>query len=420
MKNYIGFVNDHSGSMASLRSAAMKDYNNTIEAIKNAATAEMMDTIVTVVGLGLNSNHNQLERQVTFSNPHVLHPKKGWPTQNSTPLWSAIREIIELHQAMVDIRNNDVSVLITVTTDGEATDGHMHTPLQNMMKPLLETGRWTFVFRVPKRTSYALQSKIRQLGVSQENILEWETTNEGMTQASAVTTQAVNAFYRSRATGQTSSNAFYANAANVNLAALEDITKKVSLYVVPPEDNGIEIRPFILRHRMEYLKGAAFYQLVKTEARVQPGKQFLIRDRQTGKIFGGKEARKMLNLPDQNNVRLHPGDHLNYDLFVQSSSVNRKLVGGSGVIYWKEIGVPFTEADLAYLKPKEAVAKPAVIELPKVNPTNKPTKSPIPVTPRSQFFETREDARQYCNAQGIPQKQIQRNKAAPKGRQWFV
>lgn len=33
MKNYIGFINDHSGSMASLATAAMADYNANIAAV---------------------------------------------------------------------------------------------------------------------------------------------------------------------------------------------------------------------------------------------------------------------------------------------------------------------------------------------------------------------------------------------------
>ena len=47
-KNYIGFVNDHSGSMWCLAEAAIKDYNANIKAIKDAATKEMLDIVVSV------------------------------------------------------------------------------------------------------------------------------------------------------------------------------------------------------------------------------------------------------------------------------------------------------------------------------------------------------------------------------------
>jgi hypothetical protein len=148
-------------------------------------------------------------------------------------------------------------------------------------------------------------------------------------------------------------------------------------------------------------------------------KQVLVRDQATGKIFAGKEARSMIGLPSDRNARLHPGDHKAYDIFIQSESVNRKLVAGSGVVYWKEVGVPFTEADLAYLKPKTP-ATPAPVQLLQVPVSTTPTKSPIPVTPQFSYFETRDDARQFCAAAGIVQSEILKNPTAAKGRKWSV
>ena len=66
-KNYVGFLNDHSGSMQGIAHAAAKDYNANIEAIKNAATTEMLDTVVSVVGIGIASYTNSVERQVVIS-----------------------------------------------------------------------------------------------------------------------------------------------------------------------------------------------------------------------------------------------------------------------------------------------------------------------------------------------------------------
>lgn len=53
MKNYISFVNDHSGSMHTLVDAACKDFNTNIEAIKAAASREMLDIVVSVAELGV-------------------------------------------------------------------------------------------------------------------------------------------------------------------------------------------------------------------------------------------------------------------------------------------------------------------------------------------------------------------------------
>ena len=210
-------------------------------------------------------------------------------------------------------------------------------------------------------------------------------------------------------------------------AALVDVSKEVSLYVVPATDNGIEIKPFILRHRMEYLKGSAFYQLTKTESKVSHTKLIALRDRTTGAIYSGDQARNLIGLPTGGNARLHPGDHGNYDIFIQSDSINRKLVANTGVLYWAKIGRPFTEADLAYLnRPAAAPAKPAVVELPKVVPTGKPTPSPIPVTKKGpmvngrpvQFFDNRREARN--SGKSVQDMTNYPSQVTPGARRWFV
>lgn len=402
MKNYIGFVNDHSGSMRPLAQAACKDYNANIKAIKEAASREMLDTVVSVSEVGYCAGLS-----VTVSNPHVLKEKTTWVSSGGTPLWAGTFALINMLKSLPDANKETVSFLVMITTDGEATDADRHPSLKAAMAPLIATGRWTFVARVPNGISRRNELDLIDLGIPEGNIQRWETTAKGMEVSTKVTTQAMDQYFSARSVGSKSSTTFYANAASVNTAALTELKPtEYSLYVVPAHENGIEIRPFILQHRMEHLHGAAFYQLTKTESRVQPDKQVLIRDRATGKVYCGNSARKMIGLPDNSNARLHPGDHKNYDIFIQSNSINRKLVGGTGVIYWKANGRPFTDSDLAYLKPK---TDSGVVQLPAVPVSTKPTPSPIPVAkkvPVQTTFPTREDARAYCRKSNRPQTDI--------------
>lgn len=139
----------------------------------------------------------------------------------------------------------------------------------------------------------------------------------------------------------------------------------------------------------------------------------------------------MIGLPLDRNARLHPGDHGEYDIFIQSESVNRKLVAGTGVLYWAKIGVPFTDADLAYLKPKDpAPVAPGPIVLPKVQATSKPTKSPIPKAKKGpmingkpvQFFTKRDDARDFGRANGLVPKDALKEVGTVRSdsERWFV
>lgn len=47
---------------------------------------------------------------------------------------------------------------------------------------------------------------------------------------------------------------------------------------------------------------------------------------------------------------------------------------------------------------------------------------PVSFKPKTiiQYFETREDARRYCNEVGLTQSHIQKRPGAPKGRGWCV
>lgn len=403
MKNYVVFIDDHSGSMDGIASAAMADSNANRESIAAAAKDEGLDTVVSAFGIGL-PHGNMVTWKYVISNPNVMKPDTKWPTAGGTPLYDGIWEAIEMHLGLPDYNDPNVSILMFITTDGEERHSARRDSngLRKKIEELQATGRWTFVARMPE----GCKQQAIKIGIPENNILEWDTSSDGMAKATVATQAATKAFYAGRTAGQKSSTVFYAQATNVDVSSLKDITKDVSLYVVPTHEMGIEIRDFILKHRMKYLKGSAFYQLTKTEPRVKHTKMIAVRDRTTGKIYAGKDARKMIGLPDDRNARLHPGDHGNYDIFIQSESVNRKLVGGTGVLYWEAIGKEFTEADLAYLKPKAPTAKPDVVQLPAVAPTHKPTASPIPVAKKSagptvngkpvKVFDTRSEGRYYA------------------------
>jgi hypothetical protein len=396
-KQYIVFINDHSASMANLKSAAIKDYNTNIQAVVNAANQEKLDTIISVIAFGFD--HNTVRRTVVNSNPHVLLPIIKWVTQANTPLYDAIADAIKLCKSLPDAAEDHVSFLLMITTDGHENNSRLNTKdiLQEIQR--LDK-RWTIVCRVPPNSP-----NLSLIGIPKGNIQEWNITSEGMAKATQANEQALTSFFKQRIHGITNSSSFYSSVKNVNTNLLEDITSKVSLYVVPDKTqyDRTEIMPFILEHRMKFFKGSSFYQLIKTEARVQPKKLLLIRDRSTGKVFAGDSARDMLGLSKIQNVRLHPGDHGNYDIFIQSMSHNRLLPRGSGVLYWEEIGIEFTEEDLTQYELKKVNG---VVELPEVKGKTTPTKSPVPVQhkvrqPSHVYFKTRDEARTYAKQEDL-------------------
>lgn len=344
MKNYIGMSRDHSGSMSSIAKAATRDYNETVASIKEAAVATNQDTIVSVVRFG-----STVTREVVNSNVHVLQPLERYSCSGMTALFDSVVELINIMKTAPDYNDPDVSFLIMATTDGQENQSRTTGPqLAEMMRTLIATDRWTFVFRVPRGGARTLI----QMGIPEGNILEWDQTERGMQQAAQANKQAYSEYFTGRSTGMKSTTKFYANMADVTIeevkSSLTDISTEVQFIPVTAADDQAFIRPFVEAKLGEAMvRGGAFYQLVKTEPKVQANKRIAIRDKKTGAVYAGDAARQMLALPTIGTVRLAPDELGDYEVFIQSTSVNRKLDAGSNLMYWKDVGRAFQEGPSA-------------------------------------------------------------------------
>lgn len=336
MKQYVGISRDHSRSMWNLARSAAKDYNDNIRSIQEAATTNHLDTIISVVKCGVGSPA-RVVREVTNSNVHVVNPilESSYITDgNATPLFDSIGDLIETFSNLPDANDPEVSFLIMAITDGEENASQKwKTTLGPKIRELQATDRWTFVFRTPE----GYGATLARLGIHAGNILEWRQTASGMALAGAQTASAMSSYYAARATGVKSTNKFFADLSRVSVnevkQSLKDISKQVTKFIVPYSDDGAMIKTFVEKY-VPYQIGTAFYQLTKTET-VQESKQICICDRQTGAIYSGMAARDLLGLPHFGAIRLAPVRLAKdgYEIFVQSTSVNRKLVGGTVVLH---------------------------------------------------------------------------------------
>ncbi len=92
------------------------------------------------------------------------------------------------------------------------------------------------------------------------------------------------------------------------------------------------ISDFVRSNGLPFKVGRGFYEFMKRET-IQHHKEIVLLDRRSGDMFTGVAAREMLGLPDGGNVRLSPANLDKYQCFVQSTSVNRKLIGGTKFLY---------------------------------------------------------------------------------------
>jgi hypothetical protein len=98
-------------------------------------------------------------------------------------------------------------------------------------------------------------------------------------------------------------------------------------------DRDMPIKDFCSGQGVEFKPGRGFYELTKSE-KVQGTKEIVLMARNTGDLFTGTRARELLGLPlHDEDVKLPPTSLEEYVPFIQSTSNNRKLIGGTRLLY---------------------------------------------------------------------------------------
>jgi hypothetical protein len=349
-KTYLGLAEDHSGSMRSIAHVAMRDFNEQLGTIQ--ASAQTQDIIATVATIGVGQRAT-VGLPIVNSNVNILKPYTSWEADaGGTPMIESVFVLIDALKKVPDYNDPNVSFLVMITTDGQETQQrHRGRELAKVIQDLQNTDRWTFVFRVPKGQG---MRELAQLGmlVSGINVYEWETTAAGLTKSTEANKEAFTEYFTQRTTGMKRTSKFYANMEDISVEdakkAMVDISSEVVFYPVASSDAGSLIRPFVENKiNGAMARGAAFYQLCKTEPKVQANKRIAVRDKNSGTVFSGDAARQMLALPTYGTVRLAPDELGDWDVFIQSTSVNRKLDANTSLMYWAGVGKAFQEGPSA-------------------------------------------------------------------------
>lgn len=372
-KNYIGLSRDHSISMRSIAPAAMRDYNSTIRVIADQSREAGQDAIVSVVKCGVGPS-GAVQRDITNSSVNSLKPLSEYAcTGSSTPLFDSVGDLITQLEATPDAQDASTSFMVMAITDGENNVARKWTAtaLMEKIRRLQATDRWTFVFRVPRGNARALS---RDFGVPMGNILEWDQTDRGVQAATEATTEAFRSYYDGLKSGVRSTTKFYTNVADVDIkivkASLTDVSAQVDLWLTSQKE---VIKDFCERKsKAGFVKGAAFYQLIKPEREVQDYKQIMLRDKVSGAVYGGAAARQLLGLPSFGTHPVAPGDHGQYDIYIQSTSVNRVLPPGTQLLYWPKYNEPIVPTSVKLATKPAPVRQPSLPTSSVAIPTNHP------------------------------------------------
>jgi hypothetical protein len=332
LKNHVVFVLDESSSMEHLKSAVVRVFRDQVKFLAEISQEMDQETRVSIWTFSHASEIHCLVHDVDVLRlPDIeeyYHPN-GW-----TALLDATGKALD-DIALIPQHRGDHAVLLFVITDGEENSSRYTSAalLKQRLAGLPENV--SPIFLVPNETG---RNAAERCGVPKGNIAIWETTAKGIEKASTQVKAATTAFYQTRATrgtGTKGTNTFFSmtpdkvNAATIAAAGLVPLDYGTyTLHIVPNIPAKTEIRNYINDPvsgiGRKFVLGRNFYELSKREE-IQANKDIAVWEIATDRVYVGRDARKLVGLPDH-TVRVSPEDNPLYKILIRSDSVNRHLV----------------------------------------------------------------------------------------------
>lgn len=310
-------VLDTSGSMASCINNVLNVVNGLSDVYKNYKDVKTRISRFTFDTRVVKRLEDQIVTEIT--------PLTTCPCSGQTNIFGGVEAAIQSLQKFG--KKNDV-YQIDVYTDGDNNvESHLVAQRVNEMKRLLTLPNWTITFSVPPKTR---ESFATRYGIPIGNVQEWEAGK--IKEFKEKTTVATRNFMGQVSKGATRSETYYdvqPDLSKISVKKLDDVTAKFRVLKVVKES---VIREFVEeKTKKGYVTGAAFYQLMKPE-KVLKNRDILLFDINTKKLYGGDQARELIGLVNDTVCRVAPGNHSHYVIYVQSTSVNRKLSRGTQVM----------------------------------------------------------------------------------------
>lgn len=326
-KTQVSLVIDRSGSMNGIERSMFSAAGSMLKKLRDKAK-EGHDVKVSVITFANNVTVNLFPTDVRNLNDTMIEQLwKDISIGGGTALFDATIKGIELLNSLDDEASG---LLMCYTDGGENQSSTSAATIQKKFNELEKTDKYTLTFQVPRHG----KSELTRFGISADNIREWDQTESGVKEVEKVSTQAIDTYFTARSAGTRSVKNFYVGVdaskiTDKDLNKLEDVSDHFKLYKVDKES---DIKTFVeSKTKKEYVFGSAFYELTKSE-KIQKNKQLLIIKKGDSIIYGGRGIRNLLNIPENADAKVDVVNLSNYRIFVKSTSSNRKLVRGAGVL----------------------------------------------------------------------------------------
>ncbi len=323
---HVIFVLDDSGSMRNCFETAVQQLNQNLQQLKLQSSVSGQTTYVSLVTFSsaINLVWDKIPIEQVTRIPGIF------ANGSRTRLRDAIGETVTRVMRCPD----EISYLLICATDGSDNGSFLYNIPEStaVVAEAQKTDRWTMAFLAPPGQKPAVAA---YLGIPLDNVIEWENSSVGAKAAFGAVAAATNDYMLQRSRGVTSTKKFFVetNLANLTKAEVWNKLKPTYGFKFAAVEKEQDIKEFAQEKTGKpYVIGSVYYALTKTEDVVQAGKEVLLVEKGTKEVWGGPEARRLIGLPDGQAARVSPGNHAIWDIYIKSTSVNRKLVRGTKVL----------------------------------------------------------------------------------------
>lgn len=326
--NHIVFIIDASSSMSGLTEQVITVFDNQIKYLAKKSVDEDQETRVSVYTFADSVRCLIYDKDVL----RLPSLRTFYKAQGMTALIDGVFVgITELQQTAQ--LHGDHSFVIYGITDGEENKSlHSSKEVSRLINSL--ENNWSVCMLVPNQRGISFCEKC---GIPTSSIEVWDTSKKGLEIVAEKMKSSYDSFFAGRKQGiRGTKSLFSLDASGLNKSViknnLEELSPSVFETLIVRKD--AVIKDFVESWtKLPYRVGSSYYQLVKKET-IQPSKNICIREKATGKVFSGNKARNLLGLPAY-EVKVSSEDHGNWDIFIQSTSSNRKLPANTHLIVMK-------------------------------------------------------------------------------------
>lgn len=321
--NHIALVVDCSGSMSKLTNDVITIVDNQVKHLAHRSKEMDQETRVTVYTFADKVNCVFYDKDA-LRLPSVKDHVKMYG--NTALVDGTMQSILDLEKTAT--LYGDHSFLVYVITDGEENCSKSKGTALNSKIASLDDN-WTVAAFVPNVIG---KSEAKRFGFPAENVAIWDTSKDGVAEVGRVIMETTNNYMTGRSTGTRG----YKNLFSIQDVSKTDVMSQLKKlhpgqYRMIDVVDKVKIALLVEEvTKRSYKLGEGYYQLSKPE-KIQPEKSIALMDKTNKSLFVGADARKLLGLPDH-EVKVAPVSWPDFEIFVQSASVNRNLMAGTKLL----------------------------------------------------------------------------------------